>query len=212
MSEPKDTSKDPREGQYSVPRLPHFPVRLGGGEINLPDVKPGWQTSEAHITAAVVFIAAALSAFGYHVTPEHLANSWDAITHLIAIVGPLLSVIPIARKYITARTRVKTAEALVSAANSPGAVNNPAMMGLLGGGIAGAILGGSPKDPSTYINLGRTVGTSGVIGGKAGDIVGQILGGGQQASARSTRFDDDALTSLFGNIVERLARVESKLN
>lgn len=183
-------------------------------QVNPPDsiptigVKPGWQTSEAHIVAALGLIATALSGFGFHVLPEHLTNTADALGHLFAVIGPFTAFIPLAWHYVTSRGKLKSNAVNATALASLGDTAF-AQQGLLGSNsVVNSIFGGQNwKDPSRYVNIAKTVG--GVAGGPVGGIIGQILGGdAQTTSAARTEFTDAVLEQIFTALQNRLASVE----
>lgn len=156
--------------------------------------KPGWKTVEAHMALLFTVVAAMAALLGYrNVTPERLQNSYELIMGLVTTFGPLLAAGGVVWNLITSRgkfesNKVNATAAIVQAQNQsfPQRVQE---------GIQG--LGGF-KDPSTWINLGRTIGTSGAIPGKAGDVIGSILGGrGGGSSQARTQYDDATLDELF---------------
>jgi hypothetical protein len=156
---------------------------------NLPSVtiKPGWQTSEAHLTALFGVASVVLSLLGLHYTPDRIQNIYEAVLDLLKVFGPIAAFVPILFNYITSRGKAKSS-----------------------GFDVGSILGGRDwKDPQRYIDLAKLAGTVAPGGGAITKILDKTGLGGKDTAHTLT--DNDILGG-FQQVSEQLATISDGLH
>jgi hypothetical protein len=200
--------------EYPMENTPNIPPRPNAGQIppydegntsdvSLELVKPGYKTSEGQFTLLFVVLAGIMALFGYKTTPDHLQSAFDSAVAIAKTLGPLVAVAPVLFNFITSRGKLKS-----------NAINASAAVGLARNNVSAVgLLGGAFKKPGTYIDLAKVIAGSGVIPGKAGGVIGQVLGGTPANEVTQQRsLTDEQIVAGFESIGERLKSVEALLD
>lgn len=152
--------------------------------------KPGWSTMEAHLGLLFTVAAFIAAMAGFKsITPERIQGGYETILALGTTLGPMVAAAGVLHRLITSRGKFESNKVNATAQIVQAQAQNVPMS------VQG--LGGF-KNPSTWIDLGRAIGGSGVIPGKGGDIVSQILGG--DGGATRTDFTDEALKQILSQL------------
>lgn len=153
-------------------------------------VKPGWSTSQGHLTAFFVLASSLCAMYlGWNwVTPELLDNIYQLITVAIVILGLLGINVPLLTNYINSRGKIQSNAIWATTAMNVG-------------GLGDLFKKKVWKDPSTYIEIGKVA--SQIIPG--GQVVGNVL---DKVSGNG----DDRVLMYLQNFDQRLTLIEEKLN
>jgi hypothetical protein len=187
-------------------------ARSGGAPTSSVGLRPGWKTSEAHLTLLFTVACFALSYFGIKVTPGQLMTNFDTIMGVVSHIGPMIAGATVLFNYITSRGKAKSN---AMNANAAIAMANTSMgMGLLGSNkMIGGILGGKDwKDPARYGGILKSAGVVGLPGAEAaGSIIDRVSSGGVTNGATSTSYSKAELDDAFAEVLTRIDRIDKKL-
>jgi hypothetical protein len=108
------------------------------------------------------------------VTPSQAENATALISTLLNNVGPLIPLFGLVYTYINSRGKMKSNSIWATASMNNPLVQNKNLVGGVGDLLGSVFGGGGVKDPGTWGNVART--TGGILGGKAGETIGAVLG------------------------------------
>lgn len=144
-------------------------------------VQRGLSTSSGQFTAIFSIVALALSAVGYHYSPEQVENWVQMVNNFLITIGPLLAIIPVLLGYITSRGKITSnaINAQAAIANGPSSSVEGVSRGVLPlmgtATLMGTASGPNWKDPHTYEQLLHIAKAVGVPGAEKIDRYNQQL-------------------------------------